>query len=98
MGATTELSSEQSEQDARTSRHSSPHGDDPGNPIADLLTGHVSSYTQANFNPNVIVEAALQHGGVISRFELTEPSLTDIFIEKVGVVSEHVAPSSVLSA
>ena len=53
---------------------------------------------QVNFNPNVIVEAALQHGGVISRFELTEPSLTDIFIEKVGVASDPVAPSSVLSA
>ncbi len=53
---------------------------------------------QANLNPNVIVEAALQHGGIISRFELTEPSLTDIFIEKVGAASEPVAPSSVLSA
>ncbi len=38
----------------------------------------------ANLNPNLIVEAALQHGGIISRFELTEPSLTDIFIEYVG--------------
>jgi len=55
-------------------------------------------HIQVDFNPNVIVEAALQHGGVISRFELTEPSLTDIFIEKVGVASEPVDPSSVLSA
>src|SRR6266516_188182 len=53
---------------------------------------------QANLNPNLIVEAALQHGGIINRFELTEPSLTDIFIEKVGAASEPVAPSSVLSA
>jgi hypothetical protein len=30
------------------------------------------------------VEAALQHGGIISRFEMVEPSLTDIFIELVG--------------
>ena len=37
-----------------------------------------------HFNPNLIVEAALQHGGLISRFELAEPSLTDIFIEHVG--------------
>ena len=59
---------------------------------------YIEMQIQVNFNPNVIGEAALQHGGVISRFELTEPSLTDIFIEKVGVVSEHVAPSSVLSA
>jgi ABC-2 type transport system ATP-binding protein len=48
---------------------------------------------QANLNPNVIVEAALNHGGIISRFELT-----DIFIEKVGAASEPVAPLSVLSA
>lgn len=39
---------------------------------------------QANFNPNRILEAALDHGGMISRFELAEPSLTDIFIEHVG--------------
>jgi ABC-2 type transport system ATP-binding protein len=48
---------------------------------------------QANLNPNVIVEAALNHGGIISRFELT-----DIFTEKVGAASEPVAPASVLSA
>ena len=39
---------------------------------------------QANLTPNLIVEAALQHGGIISRFEVVEPSLTDIFIELVG--------------
>jgi ABC-2 type transport system ATP-binding protein len=53
---------------------------------------------QANFNPNVIVEAALQQHGIISRFEITEPSLTDIFIEKVGVASKPNEPSSELSA
>jgi len=59
---------------------------------------YIEMYVQANFNPNVIVEAALHHSGIISRFELTEPSLTDIFIEKVGAASEPVAPSSALSA
>src|SRR6266436_6983348 len=59
---------------------------------------YIEMHIQANLNPNVIVEAALQHDGIISRFELTEPSLTDIFIEKVGTASEPVAPSSVLSA
>ena len=49
----------------------------------------------ANLNPNVIVEAALQHGGIISRFELTEPSLTDIFIELVGTSSLPDVPSAV---
>jgi ABC-2 type transport system ATP-binding protein len=38
----------------------------------------------SNLNPNLIVEEALRHGAIISRFELTEPSLTDIFIERVG--------------
>ena len=59
---------------------------------------YIEMHIQASLNPNVIVEAALHHGGIISRFELTEPSLTDIFIEKVGAASEPVAPSSVLSA
>jgi ABC-2 type transport system ATP-binding protein len=59
---------------------------------------YIEMHIQANLNPNVIVEAALQHGGIISRFELTEPSLTEIFIEKVGAASEPDAPSSVLSA
>jgi ABC-2 type transport system ATP-binding protein len=46
----------------------------------------------ANLNPNLIVEAALSHGGIISRFELTEPSLTDIFIEHVGKTALPDAP------
>jgi ABC-2 type transport system ATP-binding protein len=58
---------------------------------------YIEMRLQASFNPNLIVEAALQHGGLISRFELTEPSLTDIFIEKVGAAYEPSAPSSVLS-
>lgn len=48
---------------------------------------YIEMHIQANLNPNVIVEAALQHDGIISRFELTEPSLTDIFIELVGTTS-----------
>src|SRR5215469_8929408 len=59
---------------------------------------YIEMHLQATLNPNVIVEAALQHGGIISRFELTEPSLTDIFMELVGTSAEPVAPSSVLSA
>src|SRR6266478_2986276 len=48
---------------------------------------------QANLNPNLIVEAALQHGGIISRFEVVEPSLTDIFMELVGTTALPDAPS-----
>lgn len=59
---------------------------------------YIEMHIQANLNPNVIVEAALQHGGIISRFELTEPSLTDIFIEQVGAIALPDAPSAELSA
>jgi ABC-2 type transport system ATP-binding protein len=52
---------------------------------------------QAQLPPNLIVEAALEHGGIISRFEVVEPSLTDIFIELVGTPAE-VAASAALSA
>ena len=48
---------------------------------------YIEMQLQANLNPNVIVEAALRNGGIISRFELTEPSLTDIFIEVVGKIA-----------
>lgn len=58
---------------------------------------YIEMQIQANLNPNLIVEAALQHGGIISRFELAEPSLTDIFIERVGMSALPDAPS-VLSA
>jgi ABC-2 type transport system ATP-binding protein len=56
---------------------------------------YVEMQIQANLNPNIIVEAALSHGGIISRFEITEPSLTDIFIEYVGKIALPDAPSAV---
>ncbi len=80
---------------------------DPEAPWLEQLAGvqvtkrredYIEMQIQAHLNPNVIVEAALHHGGIISRFELTEPSLTDIFIEKVGAIALPDAPSSVLSA
>ena len=48
---------------------------------------YIEMQIQANLNPNLIIEAALQHGGIISHFEITEPSLTDIFIERVGAIA-----------
>ncbi|HLJ34400.1 MAG TPA: ATP-binding cassette domain-containing protein [Ktedonobacteraceae bacterium] len=48
---------------------------------------YIEMQLQANLNPNLIVEAALRNGGIISRFELTEPSLTDIFIEAVSNIA-----------
>ncbi|TMC24739.1 MAG: ATP-binding cassette domain-containing protein [Chloroflexi bacterium] len=56
---------------------------------------YIEMHIQANLNPNLIVEAALRHGGIISLFELTEPSLTDIFIEYVGTTALPDAPSAV---
>jgi ABC-2 type transport system ATP-binding protein len=55
---------------------------------------YIEMQIRANLNPNLIVEAALQHGGIISRFELTEPSLTDIFIEHVGKAELPETPSA----
>jgi ABC-2 type transport system ATP-binding protein len=55
---------------------------------------YIEMNIQSNLNPNLIVEEALRHGGVISRFELTEPSLTDIFIEYVGKTALQNVPSA----
>ncbi len=44
---------------------------------------YIEMYLPASFDPNRIVQAALQHGRAINRFELVEPSLTDIFIDQV---------------
>jgi ABC-2 type transport system ATP-binding protein len=55
---------------------------------------YIEMHIPADLNPNVIVEAALHHGGIISRFELTEPSLTEIFIELVGTSSLPDVPSA----
>ena len=54
---------------------------------------YIEMQISANLNPNLIIEAALHHGGIISRFEITEPSLTDIFIETVGKIALPDAPS-----
>lgn len=55
---------------------------------------YIEMQMQTNLNPNLIVEAALLRGGIISRFELTEPSLTDIFIETVGKTALPDAPDT----
>jgi ABC-2 type transport system ATP-binding protein len=45
---------------------------------------YIELQLQAGFEPNVIIEEALRRGCIISHFEITDPSLTDIFIERVG--------------
>ena len=54
---------------------------------------YIEMRIQSNLSPNLIVEEALRHGDIISRFELTEPSLTEIFIEHVGKASLQDTPS-----
>jgi ABC-2 type transport system ATP-binding protein len=56
---------------------------------------YIEMQIQAHLNPNLIVEAALRHGGNISLFEIAEPSLTDIFIEAVGKIALPDAPSTI---
>jgi ABC-2 type transport system ATP-binding protein len=52
------------------------------------VTKRRQDYVEMNLAPPAtteqILQLALQQGGHITRFELAEPSLTDIFIERVG--------------
>ena len=54
---------------------------------------YIEMQLQANLTPNVIVEEALRHDGIITLFEIAEPSLTDIFIEAVGNIAQPDAPA-----
>ena len=58
---------------------------------------YIEMQIQAHIDANLIVEKALRHGGAISRFELAEPSLTDIFIERVSEIALPDAPRSALA-
>ena len=71
----------------------------PGVQVTRRRQDYIEMQIQANLNPNLIVEEALRRGGIISRFELTEPSLTEIFIEHIGEI-ETALPSfsSLISA
>jgi ABC-2 type transport system ATP-binding protein len=60
---------------------------------------YIEMQIRSNLNPNLIVEEALRHGAIISRFELTEPSLTDIFIERVSKTAlQDTAPTKATQA
>jgi ABC-2 type transport system ATP-binding protein len=58
---------------------------------------YIEMQFQADLSPNLIVEATLRHGGVISHFEVVEPSLTDIFLELVGATAMPDAPAARLA-
>jgi ABC-2 type transport system ATP-binding protein len=60
---------------------------------------YIEMQMQSHLSPNLIVEEALRHGDIISRFELAEPSLTDIFIERVGkTVQDKTLPVRAMQA
>ncbi len=60
------------------------------------ITKRRQDYVEMNLAPDVttdqILQTALRQGGHITRFELVEPSLNDIFIERVAGVSMPDAP------
>lgn len=56
----------------------------PGIQVTKHRQDYIEMHIPADLNPNLIVEEALRRGGSISRFEITEPSLTDIFIEHIS--------------
>lgn len=67
----------------------------PGINIAKRRQDYVEINLAPNTDPDQILQAALRNGGHISRFELAEPSLTDIFIEHVaGISMPAAAPSN----
>lgn len=65
----------------------------PGIAVIRRRQDYIEMHIRSDLNPTVIVEEVLRRGGVMSRFEITEPSLTDIFIEHV---SGNARPAAVL--
>jgi ABC-2 type transport system ATP-binding protein len=71
----------------------------PGVKVTKRRQDYIEMNIKSNLNPNLIVEEALRHGAIISRFELAEPSLTDIFIVHVGkTVLQDTSPALVTQA
>jgi ABC-2 type transport system ATP-binding protein len=65
----------------------------PGVQVTKRREDYIEMQIPADLNPNLIVEEALRRGGIISHFELTEPSLTDIFIEHVSEAEHSGVPA-----
>ncbi|MDQ6602509.1 MAG: ATP-binding cassette domain-containing protein [Chloroflexota bacterium] len=67
--------------------------DDPDIPWLDRLPGVTVTKRRPDFvemdvqhgsDPETVLRAALEHGGRVTRFEIGEPSLNDIFLASVG--------------
>jgi ABC-2 type transport system ATP-binding protein len=59
----------------------------PGVRVTKRRQDYVEVQLASEVDPNRILQLALQRGGRITLFELADPSLTDIFIERVGQVN-----------
>jgi ABC-2 type transport system ATP-binding protein len=74
-------------------------GDIPGVSITAAREDFVELHVPAERDPESILRAALEHGERVTRFEIAEPSLEEIFIEHVGrravdEAEEHLASTS----
>lgn len=58
----------------------------PGVTVLKRRQDYVEMELNAPATPDMVLQTALRQGGQITRFELVEPSLNDIFIERVGGV------------
>ncbi len=69
-------------------------GDGDGSWLSNLphvtVTRPGRDYTEvlvdADANPQIVLQAAIAHGGDVLRFEVADPSLEEVFVERVGAV------------
>ncbi len=64
----------------------------PGVTVTKRRQDYVEMHLAPDVTTDQILQAALRQGGHITRFELAEPSLNDIFIEKVAGIAMPDAP------
>jgi ABC-2 type transport system ATP-binding protein len=59
-------------------------GDLPGVSVTTQREDYVELQVPADRDPQTVLRAALERGERVTRFEITEPSLEEIFVEHVG--------------
>ncbi len=60
----------------------------PGITVTKRRSDYVEMDVQHGTDPELLLRAALEHGGHVTRFEIGEPSLNDIFVASVGGLEE----------